>query len=66
MLLRVAFNRPVALVAGLACASGAAWLAIVDAPWESWVSDGAGLVVGATGAALILVALAGRRPDWVE
>jgi len=65
-LLRLAFNRPVALVAGLACLGAAVWLAAIDAPWEGWVSDGAGLVAGATGAALILVALGGRRPDWVE
>ena len=64
--LRLAFNRPAAFVAGLACAGGAVWLAAIDAPWESWVSDGVGLVAGATGAALILVALGGRRPDWVE
>ena len=65
-LLRLAFNRPAAFIAGLSCFGGAAWLAIVDAPWESWISDGAGLVAGATGAALILVALGGRRPDWQE
>jgi len=65
-LLRLAFNRPAALVAGMACAGGAVWLATIDAPWESWVSDGLGLIAGATGAALILVALGGRRPDWEE
>ena len=65
-LLRLAFNRRAALVAGLACAGGAIWLAAIDAPWESWVSDGIGLVAGATGAALIVVALGGRRPDWEE
>ena len=66
LLLRLAFNRPAALAAGLVCAGGAGWLAAVDAPWESWVSDGLGLVAGATGAALVLAALGGRRPDWVE
>lgn len=65
-LLRLAFNRSAALAAGIACAGGAGWLAAIDAPWESWVSDGLGLVAGATGAALILVALGGRRPDWEE
>lgn len=65
-LLRLAFNRPAALVAGLACAGAAIRLAAIDAPWESWVTDGIGLVAFATGAALILVALGGRRPDWVE
>ncbi len=65
-LLRLAFNRPAAFVAGLACAGCAVWLAAMDAAWESWASDGLGLVAGATGAALILAALGGRRPDWVE
>lgn len=66
LLLRLAFSRPAALTAGLACAGGAGWLAVLDAPWENWVSDGLGLVAGATGAALVLAALGGRRPDWVE
>lgn len=65
-LLRLAFNRPAAFAAGLACAGCAVWLAAMDAAWESWVSDGLGLVAGATGAALILAALGGRRRDWVE
>ena len=65
-LLRLAFHRPAAFVSGLVIAAGAVWLAAIDAPWESWVSDGVGLVAGATGAALILVALGGRRPDWEE
>jgi len=65
-LLRLAFNRAAAFALGLVCAGGAAWLAIIDASWESWLSDGLGLVAGATGAALVVVALGGRRPDWVE
>ena len=65
-LLRLAFNRAAAFALGSVCAGGAAWLAVIDASWESWVSDGLGLVAGATGAALIVVALGGRRPDWVE
>ena len=65
-LLRLVFNRPAAFAVGFACAGGAGWLAAIDAPWESWLSDGVGLVAGATGAALILAALGGRRPDWVE
>ncbi len=65
-LLRLAYNRPAAFVAGLACAGGAVWLAVIDAAWESWASDGLGLVAGATGAALVLIALGGRRADWVE
>lgn len=65
-LLRLAFNRRKAFVAGLACAGVSGWLMAIEAAWESWVSDGIGLIAGSTGLALIIFALSGRRPDWVE
>ena len=34
--------------------------------WESWVSDGFGLVMGGTGMALVITAISGRQPDWGE
>ena len=39
---------------------------MLDFWWESWVSDGLGLVLGGTGAALFMTAIGGRRPDWIE
>ena len=41
-------------------------LRVFEFGWESGVSDGLGLLVGATGVALLLAAIGGRRPDWVE
>ena len=41
-------------------------LRLLDFSWESWVSDGVALVLGASGAALLLAAVTGRRPDWID
>jgi hypothetical protein len=30
------------------------------------VTDGFGLVIGATGVAFLLAGIGGRRPDWIE
>jgi hypothetical protein len=65
-LLRVAFNRRAAIAAGATMLGLAAVLLAGDFAWESWVTDGAGLVLAATGAALVAIGLSGRRPDWVE
>jgi hypothetical protein len=42
------------------------WLWWADYAWEGWFTDGLALVVGATGLALLLAGLGGRRPDWIE
>lgn len=65
-LLRLAFDRRVAVAAGLALVTPAAWLRWADYGWEGWLSDGLGLLCGATGAALVAFALGGRRPDWID
>jgi hypothetical protein len=44
----------------------AAWLWWGDYAWEAWYTDGLALIGGATGAALILAGIGGRRPDWIE
>lgn len=66
MLLRLALSRMPALVAGLALLVLAAVIVVGDYGWESWVTDGLGLLAAATGAALVLIALDGRQPDWID
>jgi hypothetical protein len=66
ILLRIAFRRSVAIIAGAALIVPAAVLWAGDYRWESWATDGIGLVLGATGAALMLAGMSGRRPDWIQ
>ncbi len=65
-MLRLARSRPVGTAAGAALLLPSAAVAVADFPWESWLTDGLGLVALATGAALVVAALGGRRPDWVD
>jgi hypothetical protein len=65
-LLRFVLKRPAAITLGLLMTAPAAWLLVQDLPWETPVTDGLGLVVGATGVAFLLTGLGGRRPDWIE
>ena len=66
VLLRLVLARGMAVVCGTTLLAPAAWLFVGDYVWESWLSDGLGLVFGATGTALVLVGLGGRRPDWID
>ena len=59
-------SRSAGFASGLVLLLPSIAVAAADFPWESWLTDGLGLVGLATGAALILVALGGRRPDWIE
>jgi len=65
-LLRFVLKRPAAITLGLIMTVPAAWLLVQDLPWETPVTDGLGLVVGATGVAFLLTGLGGRRLDWIE
>ena len=65
-LLRLLLNRPAAIALGIVLTAPAVWLLTQDLPWESPITDGLGLVVGATGVAFLLAGIGGRRPDWIE
>ena len=65
-ILRLAQAPASAAVVGSAFLFGSASLLVFEFSWESWMSDGLGLVLGGTGAALIMIAITGRRPDWIE
>jgi hypothetical protein len=65
-LLRLVLNRSAAVGLGLALLLPSVWLLANDFAWESAASDGLGLILGATGAALLLAGIGGRRPDWEE
>jgi hypothetical protein len=65
-LLRVVLRRPAAIGLGLALLAPAVWLLVYDLPWENAATDGVGLICAATGAALLLAGIGGRRPDWID
>ena len=65
-LLRLALARPAAVIVGVALATGSATLMFGDFSWESWLTDGLGLVLGGTGVALVMIGISGPRPDWVD
>jgi hypothetical protein len=64
--IRLVLNRTVSIVLGLMLLVPAAWLFFGDYRWESPLTDGLQLILGATGAALLFAGLGGRRPDWIE
>jgi hypothetical protein len=64
--LRLVLNRPAAITLGVLLALPSIWLMSVRYAWENALTSGIGLVLGATGIALLLAGLGGRRGDWVE
>ena len=65
-LLRLVLRRPMAISLGLAFIIPAVVLLVRDFPWETPATDGLGLIFGATGTALLLFGVGGRRPDWID
>jgi hypothetical protein len=65
-LLRFVLRRPAAIALGLVLTAPAAWLLLQDLSWESPVTDGVGLILGATGVAFLIAGIGGRKPDWIE
>ena len=63
-LLRLIRRRALAVAAGVALAAPAAWLEFSGS--DRWWIDGAALLLGATGIALIWTGIAGVRPDWID
>jgi hypothetical protein len=64
--IRLVLNRRLSIGLGLFLLAPAIWLFAGDYPWETPVTDGLQLVLGATGVALLLAGIGGRRPDWIE
>jgi len=64
-LLRVARRRGPAIVVGAALAGPAAWVEFSGARVEWWI-QGAALIAGAVGIALLWTGLVGVKPDWID
>jgi len=65
VLLRLVRRRPIAIAVGVTLAAPAAWLEFSGRSGAWWL-DGLGLLLAATGAALIWTGLTGPRPDWID
>jgi hypothetical protein len=64
ILLRLSRRRAMAVAAGVALAAPAAWIELSGS--DRWWIDGAALVLGATGLALIWTGITGAQPDWID
>jgi hypothetical protein len=64
--IRLVLNRTASIVLGLILVSPGLWLLVEDYRWETPATDGLGLILGATGAAVLLAGIGGRRPDWID
>ena len=65
-LLRLVLDRLRAAIVGSLLTAAFVTQLAVEFTWESWLSDGLGLLLGATGVALLFAAAGGRRPDWID
>jgi hypothetical protein len=64
IVLRIARRRLLAFILGVALIAPALWMQFNGG--SRWWAEGLGLVLGATGAALLWTGLVGTRPDWVD
>jgi hypothetical protein len=65
VILRIVRRRPLSIALGTVLAAPAVWLECGGGS-AAWWLDGLGLLLGATGAALVWTGLTGPRPDWVD
>jgi hypothetical protein len=63
--LRLVRRRTLSSVVGLLFLLPAAWLQF-GGQFDRWWIEGASLVLGATGVALLWTGLTGPRPDWID
>ncbi len=66
VILRLTHSRRAALIVGLLLAAPGATLAWGDFSVSPAMAAGIGLILIATGAAFVLTAIIGRRPDWID
>jgi hypothetical protein len=65
IVLRVVRRRRLSLALGILLAVPAAWIEL-GARIGTWWSDGAALIVGATGLALVWNGIVGASGDWID
>ena len=65
VILRFVRRRPLAMACGLALIGPSVWLEFSGRD-AAWWADGLGLVLAATGAALVWTGLVGLPPDWID
>jgi hypothetical protein len=66
LFIRLVLNRKVSMAMGVLLLAPAVWLFAGDYAWETPMTDGLQLILGATGAALLFAGIGGRRPDWID
>jgi len=66
LLIRIILNRPLSIALGIVFLAPAIWLWLGNYRWETPITDGLGLVLGATGTALVIAGVGGRKPDWID
>ena len=64
-ILRLVRRRPLALTVGTALMTPAAWLEF-SGRFGAWWLEGLGLVLLATGTALVWAGITGPKPDWID
>ena len=65
VLLRIVRRRRLTIAVGVMLMVPAAWLEWSGGSGAWWI-DGLGLIIGATGAALLWTGVTGTQPDWID
>jgi len=65
ILLRLVRRRALAVAVGAALLAPAVWLEFFSR-WDAWWVQGAALVAGATGLAIVWTGMTGPAPDWID